>query len=234
MGTMCGRYTQTLPWDEMVRLYRITETADPPNIGPRYNIAPTQEVPIARPTGTAGRAMVLARVFWGLVPFWAKERAIGARMINARAETVAVKPAFRAAFRTRRCLVPADGFYEWRREYGAKQPYLITMDDGGGFAFAGLWERWEKAPDGVPVESCTIITTEANALLRPVHPRMPVILAPGDYNAWLDPDMAGDRLAALLRPYPGDRMAFRPVSRRVNNARHDDPDCTGPPERLLL
>ena len=216
-----------MSWSEMVDLYRITESGPRPNLGARYNVAPTQDVPIVRATGTGGRE--LARARWGLVPSWAKDIAIGARMINARAETVAEKPSFRAAFKSRRCLVPADGFYEWRNGPAGKQPYRITLADGEPFAFGGLWERWDKAPDGRTVESCTIITTLANDLLRPIHARMPVILDPGDYDPWLEAGaMPPAETARLLKPFPDHRMKAYPVATRVNNPRNDDPECLEP------
>lgn len=221
---MCGRYTNRLTWSEIVRLYRITSRQPALNLQPRYNIAPTQSVAAVR-LGTDGRELAMLR--WGLVPSWAKDIAIGSRMINARAETLAEKPSFRSAFKSRRCLIVADGFYEWQPQpKGPKQPYLIGLKDGEPFAFAGLWERWEKAPDGQPVESCTVVTTEANDLVRPIHDRMPVILAHEDYDTWLDasrnsPDVVGK----LLRPFPSDRMEAVPVSTRVNSVRNDDPAC---------
>jgi putative SOS response-associated peptidase YedK len=209
----------------MVRLYRITETASPLNVPVRYNVAPTQDVPAVRPAKAGGRELAMLR--WGLIPAWAKDEDIGARLINARGETAAELPSFRAAFRRRRCLVAADGFYEWRKAgKGPKQPFLVELADGRPFAFAGLWERWDKAPDGRPLETCTIITTRANELLAPIHDRMPVILPPADYDAWLDVEGTGVEAAkALLRPYPAAAMAAHPVSPRVNNARNDDAAC---------
>ena len=237
---MCGRYTQTSSWSELVHLYRITERATPLNLRPRYNIVPTQDVAVVRaaPDG-GGRA--LTRMRWGLVPSWAKDMGVGARLINARAETVAEKPSFREAYRRRRCLIPADGFYEWqKRPGGVKQPYRITLRDERPFAFAGLWERWEKASDGQRVQSCAIITTEASDLLRPIHGRMPVILAAADQDAWLDVDgYDGARAATLLRPFPSDAMATSPVGAYVNSVANDDPKCLEPGDvgggqRLLL
>jgi putative SOS response-associated peptidase YedK len=161
---------------------------------------------------------------WGLVPSWASDLSVGARMLNARAETVLEKPSFRAAFTRRRCLLPADGFYEWQTVAGKKQPLHFRFRDGRLFAFAGLWERWH-GPDG-PVESCTVLTTEANDLVRPVHERMPVILDPLRYDGWLDP---GNGDTALLRswltPYPADELIAVPANPRVNNARNEGPDC---------
>ena len=216
MPHMCGRYSLTTPVEALRNLFGFRES---PNLAPRYNIAPTQEVAAVRPSGESGdRQFVTLR--WGLIPSWAKDPAIGSRMINARAETVAEKPAFRSAFRRRRCLVLADGFYEWKKGDGpAKQPWRITCADAGAFAFAGLWERWEP-PDGEAVESCTIVTTNAAPAIAHIHPRMPVILEPSALETWL----AGDPMAAtaLLHPYGAALRAY-PVSRRVNNVRNDDP-----------
>ncbi len=159
---------------------------------------------------------------------WAEGPAVGSRMINARAETVATKPAFRRAFKERRCLLLADGFYEWQRQDGRKQPYYIRLHDGRPFAFAGLWERWVP-PDGQPLDSCTIITTVSNTLIQPLHVRMPVILAAADYENWLDPTLQEvDRLQPLLRPYPSEGMVAYPVSTKVNNPANDAPDCIVP------
>ena len=223
---MCGRYSLTTAPEALRRLFDFSNL---PNLAARYNIAPTQDVPVVRSAGGGdGGELELAMLRWGLVPSWAKEISIGARMINARAETVAEKPAFRSAFRDRRCLVPADGFYEWRTEDGKKQPFRIGMKGGAPFALAGLWERW--APEGEePVETVTIVTTDANDKLRPIHHRMPVILAPDDYATWLDTGAEDAGPArALLRPYPGEPMAFYRVNPRVNNARNDDPECIAP------
>jgi putative SOS response-associated peptidase YedK len=165
---------------------------------------------------------------WGLVPPWAEDQKIGNRLINARAETAAGKPSFRAAFKRRRCLVPADGFYEWQKVGRAKQPYYIRLKDGAPFAFAGLWEHWQGA-DGEIIESCTLLTTEANDLMRPIHERMPVMLKPEDFGRWLDRDApAGKALAALLCPYPAEAMTAYPVSAHVNNPRNDGPACVAP------
>ncbi len=228
---MCGRYSLTTPAEAMRRLFGFVGPL--PNLPARYNIAPTQLVPAVRPAhgGSGERELVSLR--WGLVPFWAKDPAIGAKLINARAEGLAEKPSFRAAFRARRCLVPADGFYEWQATAHGKQPYRIVLKGGASaapplFAFAGLWERWDKAPGGPPVKSCTIVTTEANALLRPIHGRMPVILAPEAYARWLDPATAAKDALALLGPYPAEAMMVYPVSARVNSARFDEPLCIEP------
>lgn len=218
-----------MPWSELVDLYRITASAAAvPNLPPRYNICPTQDVPVVRAGANAGRELVMMR--WGLVPAWSKDAAIGSRMINARAETVAEKPSFRDPYKSRRCLIPADGFYEWRKsEGGAKQPYRMTLAGGAPLAMAGLWEHWEKAPDATALETCTIITTAANASVRPIHHRMPVILKAAAHDAWLDAATPPDALSALLCPYDGALEAHA-VSTRVNNPRHDDAACLEPPE----
>lgn len=186
-----------------------------------YNVAPSQKVPAVR---AADRHREMVLLSWGLIPSWAKETRVGYRMINARAETVADKPAYRAAFRRRRCLIPADGFYEWQQTGTGKQPWYIHMKQGGVFAFAGLWEHWEGKDE--VVESCSIIVTEANASVRPVHDRMPVIIDPPDYELWLDPKIQqADVLNSLLRPYPADEMIAYPVSKRVNSPANNDARC---------
>ncbi|MSO74677.1 MAG: SOS response-associated peptidase [Alphaproteobacteria bacterium] len=228
---MCGRYSLTSPPEAMKRLFDLETT---PNLPPRYNIAPTQIAPVVRHSqGTTKRE--LAQLRWGLVPSWAKDLSIGAKLINARGETVAEKPSFRAAFRQRRCLVAADGFYEWKTEGKAKQPMRVTLKDGGPFAFAGLWECFEPGPEG-PFESFTIITTDAAPLIRPIHDRMPVMLDTADYDSWLDPAAKPDLLSALLRPFPSERLKVDAVSTRVNASRHDDAFCVAPlaePVKLL-
>ena len=220
---MCGRFTLRTPAHRLAEAFGVDAL---PNLAPRYNIAPTQDV-VAIRRGDDGRELAMLR--WGLIPGWAKDPAIGARMINARAETVAEKPSFRAAFRQRRCLIAADGFYEWRKTAEApkapKQPYYIRLESDAPFAIAGLWERW-RDPAGATVESCTLITTVANRELASIHHRMPVILAPADYDAWLEPRPASAAaLHDLLRPYPGAAMTAIPIGRHVNNVRNDDPAC---------
>ena len=220
---MCGRFTLRTPTHRLAEAFGVDAL---PNLAPRYNIAPTQDV-VAIRHADAGRGLAMLR--WGLIPGWAKDPAIGSRMINARAETVAEKPSFRAAFRQRRCLVAADGFFEWQKvAEGPKQPYYIRLESDEPFAIAGLWERW-RDPAGETVESCTLITTEANAELAPIHHRMPVIISPADYDAWLEPHPASaEALHDLLRPYPGAEMTAFPISRHVNNVRNDDPACIEP------
>ena len=212
---MCGRYELHTHPAALALLFGLPH---PPAINPRYNIAPTQDVPVIRRTRAGVRVLALVR--WGLVPRWAKDPSIGVRMINARSETLADKPAFRMALRHHRCLVPADGFYEWMpRASGGKQPMHVGMQDGAPFAMAGLTERW-LSPEGEVLDTCTIVTTQANALLAPVHDRMPVIIAPEHYARWLE--AAGDDVADLFAPYPAQAMAFHPVSTRVNAVRNDD------------
>jgi putative SOS response-associated peptidase YedK len=187
---------------------------------PRYNIAPSQEVLAVRILPDSGeREGTLLR--WGLIPSWAKDPGIGNSLANARADTIAEKPAFRSAFKKRRCLVVADGFYEWGTGDGGKIPYYFQLQDGEPFAFAGLWERWEKGEE--PVESCTLITTEANGVVGRVHNRMPVILEPDDYDRWLDPNEQDAK--ELLRPLPDDALISYAVSKLVNNPRNERPEC---------
>ena len=217
---MCGRFTQKMTWREIRTLYRVPDRATPMNLRPRYNGCPTQDFATCRLDESGTRT--IAKLRWGLVPTWAKDAKMGSRLINARAETVHEKPAFRAAFRRRRCLVPADGWLEWRKEGSAKQPYFITSATREALSFAALWERWER--DGEPIESFTILTTGASPALADVHHRQPAIIGAGDFEEWLDPGTGTERLLALARcahDGPFDRW---PVSRRVNNARNDEPD----------
>jgi putative SOS response-associated peptidase YedK len=215
---MCGRFTMTASREALTELFPLFDL--PAEVAPRYNVAPSQGVLAARVAPGTDKSEIVT-LKWGLVPFWADGPAIGNRMINARAETAPDKPAFRAAFRQRHCLILADGFYEWRPAGKHKQPYLFRLRDGRAFAFAGLWERWAR--DDEVVESCTILTTAANDLVRPVHERMPVIVAPADCDAWLDPKSARGR--ELLRPYPAEAMTALPVGTRVNNPKFDDAGC---------
>lgn len=227
---MCGRYSITSPTEAIQRVFRVPER---PNLPARYNVAPTQQVPAVRletgADGDGGRHLAMLR--WGLIPFWADDISIGSRLINARAESAAEKPAFRAAFRRRRCLIVADGFFEWKKpaaKGGKKQPYRAALKDGGPFGFAGLWERWTDPQDQSVVESCTILTTEANALCRPIHDRMPVILPADAYDTWLDPETDPADAKALLRPYPSDAMTVHPVSTKVNAVANDGPEVVEP------
>jgi putative SOS response-associated peptidase YedK len=216
---MCGRYALTSPPEVIAQRFNLLWV---PELSAHYNIAPSQMIPVVRAT-EQGRE--LASLKWGLIPSWAKDSAIGMKLINARAETLADKPAFRTAYRRRHCLVPADAFYEWTPVAGRKQPYCIRMADQTPFAMAGLWEYW-PSPSGEQVETCTIITTEANSLVSELHNRMPVILAPSDYAAWLD---SGNPFAKdLLKPAPAEQMMAYPVSLRVSNVRFDDAACWAP------
>ncbi len=220
---MCGRFALIAPGSAVAEQFALAEA---PPLAPRYNIAPTQPVAAVRLNARGERE--LTHFHWGLIPFWAKDPAIGGRMINARSETVAEKPAFRAAFRHRRCLVPASGFYEWRKLNGGKQPMYLHGADDGLLAIAGIWERWQS-PDGSEIESCSLLTTTPNDLVAPIHNRMPVILEPADYATWLDPGPEGEAvLQHLLRAFPSEKMAAYPVSTRVNNPRHDEPACLEP------
>jgi len=217
---MCGRFTLGATAADLARQF---DLATIPAWTPRYNIAPSQAVPaVIQIRETAARE---SRPFrWGLVPSWAKDPTIGNRMINARSETAATKPTFRKSFRERRCLILADGFYEWKREGSRKQPFYIKLRDGEPFAFAGLWDHWHPS-DGQPLETCTILTTAPNAVLQPIHDRMPVILPPTAYSVWLDPAMRDvESVQALLTPYSGEGMIAYPVSTRVNRPANDSPD----------
>jgi putative SOS response-associated peptidase YedK len=199
------------------------------NWSPRYNIAPTQSVPIIRQHPKEPRRE-LSLVRWGLIPLWAKDASGAAGMINARSESATTKPAFRDALKCRRCLIPADGFYEWQRTRTGKQPYCFEVNDGELFAFAGLWERW-KDPDGNWIKSCSILTTTPNAVTAAVHDRMPVILDPDNYDLWLDPGFSdAAAVSELLRPYDARLMRCYPVSTRINRAANDDEECAKPVE----
>jgi putative SOS response-associated peptidase YedK len=221
---MCGRFSQTASPEVIAQQF---ELIDPPLFNPRYNIAPSQPVVAIRidPDTTTRR---LVQLRWGLIPSWAKDAKIGNQCINAKAETVAEKPAFRSAFKKRRCLVVATGFYEWQVRGPVKQPMWIGLRSKRSFAFAGLWEHWTTA-EGEPLETCTIITTEPNELMQSIHNRMPVILAPTSYDQWLDPAFQHiEPLKALLRPYLSEELTAYPVSTLVNNPRHDAPQCLEP------
>jgi putative SOS response-associated peptidase YedK len=225
---MCGRFTLRVPASVVAEQFAVFETLP---WRARYNIAPSQPVAavrLATASTKAERPRELVWLRWGLIPSWADDPAIGNRLINARAETAAQKPAFRAAMRQRRCLVVADGFYEWQRTGKRKVPYLIRLRDESPFGFAGLWESWE-GPDHSAIQSCTILTTEANDLVRPVHDRMPVIIAPSDYDRWLDPAVTNaQQLMPLLRPYPSDQMTAYAVNPLVNSPANDEPACVEP------
>jgi putative SOS response-associated peptidase YedK len=222
---VCGRFSLAAAAATLLSHFNVQESVSWPG---RYNLAPGQEVlTIVQP---AGAPRTVRRMRWGLIPSWAKDPGIGNQLINARAETVVSKPAFRAAFRERRCLIITDGFYEWETQGRRKQPWCIRRADGQPFAFAGLWECWAD-PAGQVVESCTIITTTPNALIRRFHHRMPVILAPQDYDLWLDGQVRdASRLLPLLVPCPPEEMTAYPVSPLVNNPANDSPACQAPAE----
>lgn len=231
---MCGRYTRRYTWRQ-VREFLDLRFPERMELEASYNVAPTQRAPIvrARPEGRE-----LAMAVWGLVPSWAEDAKIGARMVNARAETVASKPAFRGAYKHRRCVVPISGFYEWQaREKGAKRPYYVTRADDQIMCLAGLWERWEKGEEAL--ETYTIVTTDANELLAPIHNRMPVVLEPERVGVWLGERGDEEELASLLRPAPAGVLQAREVSTRVGNVANNDPSLIeavedGPGEGMLF
>jgi putative SOS response-associated peptidase YedK len=226
---MCGRFVLMTPGGSLASHFRLTEE---PTLEPRYNIAPTQVVAIVAESRQESRRE-LRMVKWGLIPFWAQDARAGARLINARSESAAEKPAFRTAFKRRRCLIPADGFYHWKKTEGSKGPYFVGLANQEVFAFAGLWDWW-KSPEGEIVESCTILTTDANDLLRPMLDRMPVILSPKDYDLWLDPELSNpELLKPLLKPYPSDKMIVYRVGEKVNKATYVAPDCIEPLDKAV-
>jgi len=223
---MCGRFALTISPTVLAKLFKL---ATEPNLKPRYNIAPTQDVAAVRLSpDDSQRTMDALR--WGLIPHWAKDPALGARLINARCETVADKPAFKEAFKKRRCLIPADGFYEWRKSpdkksSAKKQPLFIRRKDHSPLILAGLWELW-RGPGAQLIESCTILTTVANTLVKPIHDRMPVIIDPKHFDLWLDPATQNPEiLTRLLKPYPPIQLTAYPVSTLINSPKNDDPRC---------
>ncbi len=222
---MCGRFTLAATPDELQQAFPwLTLPQADDALPPRYNIAPSQPIPVVANTGEDK----LDYFVWGLIPFWAKDPKIGNRLINARGETLAEKPSFKAAYKYRRCLVLADGFYEWETE--TRRPYYARMTSGDPFAFAAIWERWQS-PDGSEILSSAIITTAPNEVIAPVHSRMPVILSPEDYDRWLTPgDVSSEKLDPLLKPYPSEAMEIYPVSTVVNNPRNDHAACIRPLE----
>ena len=222
---MCGRFALNENPTKLAQHFHLSGDFD---VLPSWNIAPSTKILTVKANEEENR--LLQKMRWGLIPSWAKDPSIGNQLINARAETVATKPAFRTALRERRCLIVADGFYEWQAQGRRKQPWCIRMQDGRPFAFAGLWERWTN-PEGRGIESCTIITTTPNALIKPFHHRMPVILVPRDYDLWLDVRISDlDRLLLLLAPYLPEDMTAYPVSPLVNNPANDSPACQSPTE----
>lgn len=216
---MCGRYAFFSPAEAVRRTFEIDEL---PPLEPRYNIAPTQPVPVLRATGSGGRKLGLLR--WGLIPSWAKDPSIGNRMINARGETLTERPAYRSAYRRRRCILPADGWYEWQAAAAGRQPWFIRSRNGMPLGLAGLWESWRDPETGEAVESCTIVTTDAAEPIASIHGRMPVVLPAEAHAAWLDPELQDPAtLGRWLAPCEPALSAFQ-VSRRVNNPRNEGPD----------
>ncbi len=216
---MCGRYMLATPHERLIARFRLQRAAE---LMPRYNIAPSESVAAIRENVNQERELALLR--WGLVPSTTKDTKNGYRMINARAKTLSQRPAFRAAFVHRRCLIPADGFYEWQQTNDSKQPYFIRARDENPLAFAGLWERWQRGQQ--VIESCTIITTSANESLVPIHHRMPVILPEDTYDLWLDPSAQDPgTLQALLLPYDAKKLVAHAVSKRVHHPKNDDAEC---------
>jgi putative SOS response-associated peptidase YedK len=223
---MCGRFAFYSPHEAVVRLFGLPD--ETPAIEARYNIAPTQYVAAVRELEGAA-ARTLALLSWGLVPGWARDRSIGARLINARAETLREKPSFRNAYKRRRCLVLADGYYEWQRSASVKQPYYIQLASGEAFAMAGLWETWRDPASGESLESCALVTTAPAEAVAHIHDRMPVILPPASYAEWLDPRGTHvERLDRLLVPFTAAALRSRRVGRAVNNARNQGPQLIEP------
>ncbi len=220
---MCGRYR--LSRRKQIIEEHFDSVSGEEDWSPRYNIAPTQPVPVIRQNPTQARRE-LSLMRWGLIPSWVKDMSVAAQMINARSETAATKPAFRDPLASRRCLVPADAFYEWKRAGKVMQPYCFEINDGELFAFAGIWDRW-KDPSGQWTKSCSILTTTPNAVTSAVHDRMPVILDRADYDVWLDPGMKNvEAVSEMLKPYDARMMRCYPVSTRINNVANDDPECS--------
>ncbi|HEY9888770.1 MAG TPA: SOS response-associated peptidase [Candidatus Obscuribacterales bacterium] len=224
---MCGRFAQTQSGAVVAAAFGLSTV---PDLTPRYNIAPSQSITVVTQSRSTGDRVAHEKR-WGLIPRWSKTPSLGHKLINARSETVADKPAFRDAFQKRRCLVVADGFYEWQTlgDNRPKQPYLIRLRSRSLFAFAGVWERWRNPETAETTFSCTILTTAANDLMAPLHQRMPVILPAAAYAAWLDPhSSAPESLTDWLRPYPADDLEALPISNAINNARHDEPSVQEP------
>jgi len=228
---MCGRYRLSRR-KQLVEEYFDT-ASDEPDWAPRYNIAPTQPIPVIR-QNPKEPVRELSLMKWGLIPSWAPNPSVAASMINARSETAATKPAFRESLKSRRCLIPADGFYEWKRDGKTKQPFCFEVNQGQLFAFAGLWERWRN-PSGQWVKSCSILTTTPNAVTSAIHDRMPVILDRESYDLWLDPGISDVLVVSeLLKPYDDKAMRSYPVSSRVNRVDNDDEECSRPVEPSCL
>ena len=227
---MCGRLSQNLTWQQIFTLYTLPDTTPRLDTQPRYNGAPTQEFALCRMNENGTRSMAALR--WGLVPFWAKDAKIGARLINARAETVHEKPAFRSAFRARRCLIPSNGWFEWKRTGGGKQPYFLALASSEPVSFAALWEQWGRP--GQRLESFTIITTEASRDLSDIHDRQPAVIDADDFADWLDPGTPPETLKEIIGPPNEGPYEIRPVSDRVNRVANDTPDILAPLVRNTL
>ena len=224
---MCGRFALISPTEKIADTFKINQASLstlPPSI-PRYNIAPTQPIAAVRLDEYGARELTFFH--WGLIPSWSKDMKFGSKLINARSETVPEKPSFRAAFKRRRCIIPADGFYEWQKTNDGKQPMFIQAADKTPLSLAGLWEFW-SSPDGDAIQSCTILTTSPNEMMAQIHNRMPVILEPEDFQMWLDPGPNPLDALHLFRSYPAHKMAAYPVSTIVNSARNDTPACIEP------
>jgi putative SOS response-associated peptidase YedK len=216
---MCGRFVANIPADVLKEIFALIET---PQLAPRYNVSPTQQVAVVRNQGDRNRLDLLK---WGLVPSWSKDLSFGSHLINARSESVAEKPTFRHAIKYRRCIVPTSGFYEWDHSGGKKQPYYIQLADQSPMCLAGVWESW-KSPDGSELETFAILTTSANKLVEPIHDRMPVILHPDTFNLWLSHNMHDpEQLQPLYQPFPAEEMRAFKVPDLVNNPRFDSPAC---------
>jgi len=218
---MCGRYTLKKTKNELEKQFNIVYSSI--KVQQRFNIAPTQIVPTVIETGKGNE---LHGYRWGLIPHWAKDKSIGNKLINARAETVHEKPSFRKSFKTQRCLIPADGFIEWKKQGKEKYPHYISLKSDTVFAFAGIWAEWRMGEE--VIRSCCIITTEANPYLQPIHNRMPVILNPEDYSIWLAPVEKAETLRSLLRPFPEDQMKEYEASREINSPANDRAECLTP------
>jgi len=218
---MCGRFTLTVSPDTLSSLFK-ADWSSP--FKPRYNISPTQQVPVVRISPT-DNILHIDLLKWGLIPSWAKDTAIGNHMINARSETVDQKPSFRNALKHRRCIIPANGFYEWQAVEGKKHPFYIRLKDNSLMMFAGIWDHW-KNPEGSVIESFSILTTSSNELIKQLHDRMPVILDPKEKDLWLDPMVAdSEQLKSLFIPYPSGHMEMYQVNDHVNSPRNDNPEC---------
>lgn len=220
---MCGRFVLESAPEQLMKVYRLSS---PPDISPRYNISPSQKVAVVRQHNSGDRELSLLQ--WGLIPSWSKDPTIGYKMINARSETVHEKPSFKQAFHSRRCIIPASGFYEWEKSGKDKIPHYIHLREGNVMSLAGLWERW-KSPDGVELQTCTILTTSANSLIKKLHDRMPVILHREEFDLWLNKDVDDvKQLSELFHPYPSDQLTEYVVDKEVNSPRKDSPECIIP------